>query len=138
MLTNKNTEMPAGARRKPHGERGFTLIEVLIALTILTIGLLAVATMQISAIHGNKMGNDISRAIFLAQDKLEELKSSEDITDTISVPANGSDETGIFNRSWGLGPSGTNSRSVTVTVSWTTRGNNHSVTLNTISRGGGY
>ena len=134
MLTNKNKEMPAGAGRKKRGEGGFTLIEVLIAMAILTIGLLAVATMQVSAIHGNKMGNEISRATFLAQDKLEELKTSTNIT---SEPG-GSDQTGIFNRSWQIGPSGTNSRSVTVTVSWVVGGNSHSVVLNTISRGGGY
>lgn len=134
MLTNKNTEVPADTKRKLHGEGGFTLIEVLIAMTILTIGLLAVATMQVSAIHGNKTGNEISRATFLAQDKLEELKTSTDIT---SEPG-GSDQTGIFNRSWQIGPSGTNSRSVTVTVLWVVGGNSHSVVLNTISRGGGY
>ena len=134
MLTNKTTEMTAGTRRKLNGEGGFTLIEVLIAMAILTIGLLAVATMQVSAIHGNKTGNEISRATFLAQDKLEELKTS---TNTTGEPG-GSDQTGIFNRSWQIGPSGTNSRSVTVTVSWVVGGNSHSVALNTISRGGGY
>ena len=134
MLTNKIIEISTSTNRKLYGEGGFTLIEVLIAITILTIGLIAVATMQVSAIHGNKMGNEISRATFLAQDKLEELKTSTNIT---SEPG-GSDQTGIFNRSWQIGPSGTNSRSVTVTVSWVVGGNSHSVVLNTISRGGGY
>lgn len=134
MSINKMAETSLNIEKKLPGEGGFTLIEVLIAITILTIGLLAVATMQVSAIYGNKMGNDVSRAIFLAQDKLEELKNSADIT----IVPSGSDQTGIFNRNWQIGPSGTNSRSVTVTVSWITRGNNHSVALNTISRGGGY
>lgn len=135
MSINIIAETSLNIEKKLPGEGGFTLIEVLIAITILTIGLLAVATMQVSAIHGNKMGNDVSRAIFLAQDKLEELKNSADIT---IVPTGGGDQTGIFNRNWQIGPSGTNSRSVTVTVSWITGGNNHSVALNTISRGGGY
>ncbi len=135
MPINRDAETSRHIKKKLPGEGGFTLIEVLIAITILTIGLMAVAGMQVSAIHGNKMGNDVSTAIFLAQDKLEELKSSVDIT---SVPTSGGDQDGIFNRTWQIAPSGTNSRSVTVTVSWITKGNTHNVALNTISRGGGY
>ena len=119
---------------KPQSEKGFTLIEVLIAITLLTIGLIAVATMQVSAIHGNKTGGDISNATFLAQDKLEELKTSADITGE----SDGSDQTGIFTRSWQIVSSGTDSCSVTVSVSWVMRGNNHSVVISTISRGNGY
>jgi type IV pilus assembly protein PilV len=34
-------------------ENGFTILEVLIAVSVLAIGILAVASMQISAIRGN-------------------------------------------------------------------------------------
>jgi type IV pilus assembly protein PilV len=37
----------------PRGENGFTLVEVLIALTIFAIGMLGVAAMQITGIQGN-------------------------------------------------------------------------------------
>ena len=47
-------------------KRGFTLLEVLIAVSIFSVGLLAVASMQISAIGGNRLGNELSTATFLA------------------------------------------------------------------------
>lgn len=54
-------------------EEGFTLIEVLVAIVILCVGLLAVGTMQISAIRGNFMGGNTSIALTLASQKMEDL-----------------------------------------------------------------
>jgi len=54
-------------------QSGFTLVEVLVGITILTIGLLGVAKMQISAIQGNYMSSSTSVALALAQEKMEEL-----------------------------------------------------------------
>ena len=52
---------------------GFTLIEVLLAVSILSVGLLAIASMQISAIKVNSLASDISKRSTWSQDKLEEL-----------------------------------------------------------------
>jgi type IV pilus modification protein PilV len=52
---------------------GFTLIEVLVGITILTIGLLGVAKMQISAIQGNSMSSCTSAALSLAEEKMERI-----------------------------------------------------------------
>lgn len=54
-------------------EKGFTLLEVIIAMAILSVGLLAVGYMQITAIDSNSTGNRITEGTTLAQDKLEEL-----------------------------------------------------------------
>lgn len=54
-------------------QSGFTLIEVLVGITILTIGLLGVAKMQISAIRGNSMSSCTSAALSLAEEKMEGL-----------------------------------------------------------------
>jgi prepilin-type N-terminal cleavage/methylation domain-containing protein len=54
-------------------QKGFTLLEVIIAMAILSIGLLAVGYMQITAIDSNSTGNRITEGTSLAQDKLEEL-----------------------------------------------------------------
>ncbi len=59
------------------GVAGFTLIEVLVAIIILTVGLLAVGTMQISAIRGNFMGGNTSIALSLASEKMEDLLNSD-------------------------------------------------------------
>jgi type IV pilus assembly protein PilV len=58
---------------RPNGEGGFTLLEVIIAISVLTIGLLAVASMQIAAIRGNDNASHITEATTLAQDRLEKL-----------------------------------------------------------------
>ena len=56
-------------------ERGFTLIEILIAMLILGIGFMGLANLQISCINGNSNSSRLTKAIILAQDKMEELKS---------------------------------------------------------------
>jgi len=54
-------------------EEGYTLVEVLIALGILGFGLMAVATMQVTAIKTNSRASDMSQGVTLAQAKVEEL-----------------------------------------------------------------
>ena len=54
-------------------QSGFTLLEVLIAITILTIGLLGAASMQVSAIRGNHFSERVTTGLCLAEDRMEEL-----------------------------------------------------------------
>ena len=58
---------------RPIGEKGFTLLEVIEAISILTFGLLAVASMQMTAIRGNYNASNITEATTVAQDRLEDL-----------------------------------------------------------------
>ena len=58
---------------RPIGEKGFTLLEVIVAISILTFGLLAVASMQMTAIRGNYNASNITEATTVAQDRLENL-----------------------------------------------------------------
>jgi len=59
--------------RRSQNDEGFTLIEVLIAISIFAFGLLSVAAMQISAIQVNSTAGQITTRSTWAQDKLEEL-----------------------------------------------------------------
>ena len=129
-------------------DEGFTLIEVLIAITIFSVGLLAVATMQISAIYGNQTGNEFSQAVGLAQMKAEDLKTGDFTSASLAVSggyiadpnnpldANGNSG-GIFTRSWSISNNTTFSRSIIIRVAWATRGIPHRVVLTTFTRGGG-
>ncbi|WDN87650.1 hypothetical protein BuS5_00618 [Desulfosarcina sp. BuS5] len=54
-------------------QSGFTLIEVLIGMTVFAIGILGVAAMQLSAIKGNSYSSHLSEASTISQDKIEEL-----------------------------------------------------------------
>ena len=56
-------------------EDGYTLIEILIALTIFAIGLLAVAGMQTSAIRMNSTAGKLTNLGTWAMDKIEELSA---------------------------------------------------------------
>jgi type IV pilus assembly protein PilV len=58
-----------------NGEAGFSLIEVLVALTILAVGLLGLALLQTSAIKGNAIASKSSISVQVAQDKLEWFRS---------------------------------------------------------------
>ncbi len=56
-----------------NSQSGFSMIELLIAMTIFTIGLLGLAGMQITAIQTNSQANTISAATGLAEGILEEI-----------------------------------------------------------------
>jgi prepilin-type N-terminal cleavage/methylation domain-containing protein len=71
------------------GTDGFTLLEVIIAISILTFGLLAVATMQTTAIRGNYNANCITEATTVGQDRLEELLGLPYGDADLSDPAGG-------------------------------------------------
>ncbi len=61
---------------------GFTLLEVLVALTILAIGVMAVVSMQTVAMRSNTIAYRITAASNLGQEALEDILS-KDITDPI-------------------------------------------------------
>jgi len=69
-------------------EKGFTLLEVIIAMAILSVGLLAIGYMQITAIDSNSTGNRITEGTTLAQDKLEELITHRMTHDDLKVSGN--------------------------------------------------
>jgi prepilin-type N-terminal cleavage/methylation domain-containing protein len=55
------------------GKGGFTILEVMVAISILAVGLMAVFTAQSRSITGNTDANRQTEAMTLAQDKMEEL-----------------------------------------------------------------
>jgi type IV pilus assembly protein PilV len=73
---------------RPSGEKGFTLLEVIVAISILTFGLLAVASMQMTAIRGNYNASNITEATTVAQDRLEDLMGLL-YSDPLLDPGNG-------------------------------------------------
>jgi len=114
--------------------KGFTLLELLIGLVILSVGLLALAQMQLVAIKRNSFAQKLTQATVLAQGKLESLIGMGYAQVTASDPQ---PETlsGGFTRTWSKQNNVPSNGMVTVTVScsWNDeRGNPHSVSISTI------
>ena len=68
--------------------RGFSLIEVLIAVVIMSVGLLALAALQIGIVRASSEAKTQTMAINLARDKLEDLvtyKLLEEPTNTCNA-----------------------------------------------------
>jgi type IV pilus assembly protein PilV len=61
--------------RAMQNDAGFTIIEVVIAISILAVGLLGVAAMQTSAIQVNSAAGQMTARMNWAQDRMEELKA---------------------------------------------------------------
>jgi prepilin-type N-terminal cleavage/methylation domain-containing protein len=123
-----------------NNQSGFTLIEVLIALAIFSIGILALASLQLSSARSTKTGNVVTQATMLARDQIETLRRVTDVT-TLSngsesdVDAQGNPG-GIFDRSWTISNplGGGNTRQITVAVSWNHNGRNRRIELSTITK----
>ena len=54
-------------------EKGFTLIEVLVAMVVFSVALLGLARMQIAAIQVNTIASRLTQGTTLAQDRVERL-----------------------------------------------------------------
>ena len=58
---------------KKIGDEGFTLIEVVIAMVILTVGILTLQAMQVTSIKGNVTANRLTNGAVWATDRMEQL-----------------------------------------------------------------
>jgi len=56
-------------------QSGFTMLELLVAITLIVIGLSAAASMQAIAVNSNSVANKVSVSSFLAQQVAEEISS---------------------------------------------------------------
>ena len=84
----RNAERGRGglrSREDPVSARGFTLVEILVATLILSVGIVAVASGLHYAIGGVEVGRGETAAVFLAEQRLELLKSAalEDWSSTL-------------------------------------------------------
>jgi type IV pilus assembly protein PilV len=101
-------------------KEGFTLIEVIIALTIFAVGLLAVAAMQNSAVKMNATAGRLTNLATGAMDKIEELSALPYADPLLDSTQNPHQEIfGNYTVSWTVidGNPTPNTKNVTVTVS---------------------
>jgi type IV pilus assembly protein PilV len=111
-------------------ENGFTLIEVLIALTIFAVGLLAVAAMQTSAVKMNSTSNKMTNLSTLAMDQIEKL-SALPYTDPAFDPAGNPYENnmGDYTVSYTVTPDSPMQNIMTIQVTVTGRGKTENISF---------
>lgn len=115
-----------GSDRK--GERGFTLIEVLIALLVLMVGMAGILSLQLTSMKATSFSRHATEASSLAEDKVEDLRTvpltSPRFADgTDRVDSRGvADAEGLYTRTWYVTP-GADTTIINVSVAWTERGN---------------
>lgn len=138
---------------------GFTLLEILAAMSIMAISMLALATMQFAVVRNNLTGNQFTSAIEISREQIELLKNEDVTTSALLSPTplagahadNPID--GVYTCSWtvndywydsdGDGVDETLSafgRRLSVTVTWIKPGpggGNRTVTLQSLTLGSG-
>jgi len=68
-----------------NNQEGFTLVEILVALTIFAIGLLAIAGLQVDAIRYNASANFRTNTVAVVQGVLEEIAAMDGNDASFSV-----------------------------------------------------
>ena len=116
------------------GLPGFTMLEVLMAMALFSVALIALASLSTIVIRGDLAANKLSVATTLAQDKLEELKltSYDNVTSTALTTVT---STPWASRGVDVTPETPipGVKKIDVTVSWTDdKGKSHSVSLSTL------
>jgi type IV pilus assembly protein PilV len=98
------------------------LIEVLIALVILSVSLLALASLTVVTTKNNSFGSHMTEAATYAQDKLEELRAIRwDQIASANDQKTGS--TGVtYSRNWNVNQNGS-LKTITISVNWNDQGN---------------
>ena len=84
----------------PIDDRGFTFVELLIVIAIFSIGILAVASMQVTTIHANSSARMSGEATVLAANKIEELMASDYNTDEDLNPGAHTLVEGAYTTDW--------------------------------------
>jgi len=122
-------------------QKGFSLVELMIALAILALSMLAAASMQYGSIRNNTSGNMATQANMLAKAKMEELKNTTDLATLADGNENGIDAEGqaggVYNRSWTVQNLGATARRITVTVQWDKGSRMHTISISSNTRGNG-
>lgn len=117
--------LTSASRRRAPGERGFTIIEVLIAMSVLLAGMAGILTLQMSGLRATSYSRHATEAAMLGEAKMEWL-----FTAPAAALAGGSDQvdargvadpSGLYAREWSVTPDAAGAI-LEVSVAWLERG----------------
>ena len=129
-------------RHCPTGTKGFTLIELMISLTVLMIGIIGILAMQMTSLRASGYSRHATEASVLAEDQMEALRSMP-AGSIVNQGAPGQrvnaqgvvSATGLYSRTWSATLNLDNTFTVVVTVAWNERGTTpHAITLRGVRR----
>jgi len=92
-------------------EKGVSLIEVLVAMIIVSFSLMFLLNLGVIALDGNDWANKSTVAAQALQQKLEEIRASQDFQ-------SGSDTLSGISRSWSVSTVSNHLQQIDVTVTW--------------------
>jgi type IV pilus modification protein PilV len=122
--------------RSRSSARGFTLIEALVALLVLSFGMLAIAGFQVTLTRSSDLAKQRSEAVRLAQQKMESLRAYGQVASNTGSPhiVNYTDDVvssttpevtatnATFSRTWTVTANASDTeRTINVQVAWTDR-----------------
>jgi len=114
-----------------NNQKGFSLVETTIAMSLLVIAILGIAAVIVMMISGNDFSRRTTVAATMAKDKIEEIKNT-----AYQQVATGGPETitSTYTREWTVTSDvpDQNMKTVVVTVKWPWQGKERSVSLKTI------
>ena len=116
--------------------KGFTLIEALLAIFLLSVALLGTASVLYSTMGYNEYAENVTTATILAQDKIEGIKNTSYSSIAAGTESSIDEEGnagGIYTRSTTVDDTTlTDMKIITVTVSWNWKGQARNLSLKTI------
>lgn len=132
------------AMRGPIDSRGFTLLEITVAVFLLVMALLGLISTTTIVIKSNSLGHTMTTATTLAGDKMEQFKNTtyanlaggagaDYATADSTVQTTSTSET-IYTRSWTITNNSpvTGMKTIVVTVQWDWQGASRSISLSTL------
>ncbi len=113
-----------------HNHKGFTLVEIMVAIGILSIALLGLVSVTVMVIKGNTFSKTMTTATTLANDKMEELKKT-----SYTGLASGTDTPeATYTRTWTVTQDSpaAGMKTIAVAVQWSWQGAARNVNVSSI------
>ena len=112
-------------KSKSNNQSGFTIIEVMFAISIFAIGFLAISSLQFTASRNNRTASEITLAVTIATDRMESLMALPFNHEDLNPDSNPHPESqGKYDLQWvvadiDMNVDGVNdAKTVSMTISW--------------------